>query len=206
MRFLAGETSRALALSLSRSLLPHKTKNLPLALSARENSWARLVPKSTQRPTKRELWESGHLWEGVPWVTEVFSRVWWGASSAAGRQVFGRRHEWRSREKKLFAWLTFQYLTETGNRAWKACGTQGREGGDQSWNGKIIIIIIIISTLSLSICFLIAYFHANIIVGNQLAGRPFFEYPPTKKCWRPAGNQKSQRSGFRLICSVDSFD
>ena len=94
-------------LPLSRSLLPQKTKNLPLALSARENNWTRLVPKSTQRPTKGELWESGHLWEGVPWVTEVFSRMWWGASSDAGRQVFGRRHEWRSCEKKLFAWLTF---------------------------------------------------------------------------------------------------
>ena len=77
--FLQG---KQVELSLSRSLLPHKTKNLPLALSARENNWAGLVPKSTQRPTKGELWESGHLWEGVPWVTEVFSRVWWGASSA----------------------------------------------------------------------------------------------------------------------------
>ena len=97
--FLQG---KQVELPLSRSLLPQKTKNLPLALSARENNWTRLVPKSTQRPTKGELWESGHFWEGVPWVTEVFSRVWWGASSAAGRQVFGRRHEWRSREKKLF--------------------------------------------------------------------------------------------------------
>ena len=45
---------KQVALLLSRSLLPQKTKNLPLALSARENIWARLVAKSTQRPTKRE--------------------------------------------------------------------------------------------------------------------------------------------------------
>ena len=31
--------------------------------------------------------------------------------------AFGRRHEWRSREKKRFARVTFQDLTETRNRA-----------------------------------------------------------------------------------------
>ena len=53
-------------------------------------------------------------------VPEVFSRVRRGASSAAGR-----RHERRSRErkKKLFSDLT-------GNRAWKASGTQGMDSQD----------------------------------------------------------------------------
>ena len=39
----------------------------------------------------------------------------------------GRRHKRLSREKNLFARVTFEGLTETGNRAWKACGTQGRD-------------------------------------------------------------------------------
>ena len=109
--FLQG---KQVELPLSRSLLPQKTKNLPLALSARENNWTRLVPKSTQRPTKGELWESGHLWEGVPWVTGFFSRV---MRSFVGRRPTSLRPKSsvdtsgeaarKNFSKKLFAWLTF---------------------------------------------------------------------------------------------------
>ena len=100
--FLQG---KQVELSLSRSLLPHKTKNLPLALSARENVWARLVAKSTQRPKKGELWESGHLWEGF------FSRV---TRSFVGRRLTSLRPKTRAAKprekafrKKIFAWVTF---------------------------------------------------------------------------------------------------
>ena len=50
----------------------------------------------------RLTWEAG---VGLPWVPEIFSRLWRGASSAAGRHVFGfgLRHERRSREKKPLA-------------------------------------------------------------------------------------------------------
>ena len=85
----------------SRSLLPQKTKNLPLALSTRENIWARLVAKSTQRPTKRELWESGHLWEGVPWELRRPQ-----ADKSSAEDTSGEAAR-KSFSKKIFAWVTF---------------------------------------------------------------------------------------------------
>ena len=48
MRFFAGKTSRALALSLA--FAAENIKNLPLTLRAREKLWARLVGKSTNNP------------------------------------------------------------------------------------------------------------------------------------------------------------
>ena len=61
----------------------------------------------------------------LPWVPEIFF-------SCVTRGFVGRRPtrlrpsaEDTSREKKLFARVTFYDLTETRNRAWKVSGTQG---------------------------------------------------------------------------------
>ena len=67
----------------------------------------------------------------IPWVSEVFLacggnfRCWPKANTSS---AVGRSHERRSREKNLWPLRAGHYkdLTETGNRARKVSGTQGR--------------------------------------------------------------------------------
>ena len=75
----------------------------------------------------------------LPWVPEVFSCVWRGASSATGRG---------------HAQVTFEDLNETGNRAWKASGTQGIYCYTSSDN--ILLSIWILVTL-FSSCVIVLY-------------------------------------------------
>lgn len=68
----------------------------------------------------KEQFNLSTSWKGealfrLPWVPEVFYRVWRDTQVSEGRS-----HERRSREKK-----TYKYSTETGNRARSVSGTQG---------------------------------------------------------------------------------